>query len=1836
MRHFNRGWLVAFLLVLTFPSFSQDHPHAYPPAPYAVRVVQPNGQTLQIIARGNDHVHWAETLDGYTVIKNDEGYYEYAELRNNKLVGSGKIATDPANRSMQEMRGMIGIAKHLKPQEERSHVHNKQSFAPLSSSNAAIPAVPSKGKVKLLAICIDYPDLPHTKSVETFSRLLNSGINGNPSFKQYFQDNSYGQLDIEVEVVGWVKASKNYEYYGYANGNRRTRELVKEAIQAAEDTGVDFSQYDNDNDGDADAVMVIHSGPGAEEGGRNDYIWSHRWTIPFEFHDNTFIFDYAVFPEIRTSSWFDNTVGIGIFCHEFGHLLGLPDLYDTESYNGNSNGIGEWGVMGTGGWLGSEDYPASLSAWSKEKLGWVKPLDITESYGKFKLPAASKEDVIYKINTGRDKEYFLLENRQRDGFDRELRGTGLAVWHINTDKTDEYPSYNAVNGDVDLKGVDLEEADGNFDLDNMRNRADDGDLYPGSSKQTSFSVFTSPTTESYFDLNSSTETGISIEDIKENTDGSISFVHNRKFVNSGTTCDNTLIAFDGKNKANGSSAWFEFTMPRTGSLIVDTKNAGRPTMGEVFTACNNNTPLAQASSQNENGKHTAMRIKYLEKGQKVLIHWGEVSGQTNPYDFDIKIEDKVSSQDSLGLVAMYQQMSGAKWSKKSRWLSAPVSTWEGVTVENGRVTKLEFVEAGLEKSFPEEFYLLSELRSLTLINNKLSGNISNSLNQLSKLEEITIQEDELTGSFLENISQLNKLKKLVLKDVKLNAQLPTNFDKLSNLEQLEISNAGLSGGIPSSLNRLSKLNKLVLSKNSLSGSIPENLEGLWLLEHFELNDNQISGKLPAELINLPALKSLLLEKNKLSALPENFFSSNTLNEIDLSNNLIAGELPKTVNRSTNNSLKLELNNNLLTGTISSSLSKINFNQLDLSNNQLEGKLPALRASELVNIASNNINAMDKLVDTSASSSNMKLWCQSNKLTFRDLLKNKAFITASGNNAAQRFSPQKIISLNEEQTILEGATASIELGEEHQLNSNRFVWLQNGKNATNTQNAGLQINNFAQAHVGSYICKVTNTELPGLTLEIEGFELKLKSKQQQTINVPLIAEKTFGDDPFELSATASSNLPLSYSRVDGPISVEGNKVTITGAGEAKIKVSQEGNATYHAAQQEISFTIKRASQNIEKVVVADKVYGDENFKLEVKASSSLPVLLSVSEGNVSLNNDIVSLEGAGKVSIQASQEGNDNYLSAPATTITFNVAKASQTISFDEIADQVYGEEPLALNASASSDLPVSLRVVSGDAEINEGELIVKTAGDIVLEALQLGNSNYEKAEAIRRSFTVEKADQVVYFDKILNRDIEDFPYTLEAFSSVEGLEPVLKVIEGNATINEGKVLTVSNTGKVVIEASHPGTENYKAAEAVLQEFYVTSTAKAAQTIVLKSLPDTVSVLDEVELNWTVSSGLEPVINVSGPASINGNTLSFTAAGEVSIEMLQEGDTDYNAATPVLRSIYVVKAPQTIELAPIGDVKVGDEQISLQATSESGLPITYKLISGNVELNGNFVTILGEGEVKIEACQQGDALYAAAPVKQIIFTVYPQARLTQSLSVEAIEDRTYGDEAFDLNIDTTSDLPLSIEHSGPVSISNTTVAIKGAGSVTIKVYQKGNATYAPSDTVVLNFSIAKATQQIVFNTEKIREGVYLLQASSNADLAVSYEIVEGEAEFKGDTLFVLGSEDVKVQAIQNGNDNYLSAEPVSKIMAADKVTAINDDLDKSINVYPNPSDGAFNIELKGFDKSRTLSIHNAQGKLIYLLKSNIIESVDLSNHASGVYLLSVEEKGQVHHYRLIKR
>lgn len=346
-------------------------------------------------------------------------------------------------------------------------------------------AAPTR-KLHALALLVDFSDNIASRPTSDFEFMLFDKTNTD-SMSSLYQDMSYGKLDVSGEVVGWLRMPHPYTYYtdgqsgtgsSYPNN---TPGLLFDALTEFCKTD-NLKRFDVDGDGFVDGIFLIHAGGGAEAepdpARRQEMIWSHKWTLPKPFkNQGVAVYAYSTEPE-------DGRVGV--FAHEFGHVLGLPDLYDT-SYR--SEGVGDWCLMGGGSWGGNGLKPTRMSCWSLSKLGWIKPQKAKSGNYTLDTLANDPNACLWAWTGGKSgPEYFLIEYREASGRDQSLPGSGLAIWHIDENQSD--------NTNPLAYKVGLVQADGLRHLERSKNRGDDGDVFPGSAHVTHIDDTTTPSTRS--------------------------------------------------------------------------------------------------------------------------------------------------------------------------------------------------------------------------------------------------------------------------------------------------------------------------------------------------------------------------------------------------------------------------------------------------------------------------------------------------------------------------------------------------------------------------------------------------------------------------------------------------------------------------------------------------------------------------------------------------------------------------------------------------------------------------------------------------------------------------------------------------------------------------------------------------------------------------------------------------------------------------------------------------------------------------------------------------------------------------------------------------------------------------------------------------------------------------------------------------------------------------------------------------------------------------------------------------------------------------------------------
>lgn len=490
---------------------------AVPAKPGVLTLRQADGSELRGRLYGDERSHYRTTEDGYLLVS-EGGNYFYAAMDNGNVVNSGVRARDINLRTAAD-RSFLGSL------DAGAMIDSYRETAMLSAMRAQGPGLfpgtsfPATGVQKALVILVEYSDVKFKtpNAYDYFNRLLNekgfSDYGGEGSARDWYIDASNGRFQPDFDVFGPVTLSHSRAYYGANNSNGddvRPEEMIIEACQLlSQKGGVNFSDYDRDHDGYIDNVFVFYAGEGEATGGSEDCIWPHSWDVT-SATDKPYLFNGVRLDRYACSNeWTGGPDGIGTFCHEFGHVMGLPDIYAT-SYSGAFTPEA-WDVMDAGSYNNDSRTPPTFTAFERYALGWIDPV-VIDGPANCSLNHILDSNEAYIIKTDDVNEYFLLENRQQKGWDRYVPGHGMLVWHIDYDP--DVWTYNTCNNDSRHQHVDLEEADGS-----QTESSRSGDAFPGSRNITSFTDDTRPSMRTW----ANKALNLPITDIAEDSKGVVTF-----------------------------------------------------------------------------------------------------------------------------------------------------------------------------------------------------------------------------------------------------------------------------------------------------------------------------------------------------------------------------------------------------------------------------------------------------------------------------------------------------------------------------------------------------------------------------------------------------------------------------------------------------------------------------------------------------------------------------------------------------------------------------------------------------------------------------------------------------------------------------------------------------------------------------------------------------------------------------------------------------------------------------------------------------------------------------------------------------------------------------------------------------------------------------------------------------------------------------------------------------------------------------------------------------------------------------------------------------------------
>ena len=480
--------------------------YATNPLQRTYQVRQPDGTTLVVTRHsvgvpGGDRYVYYTSADGSLLLRNPQtGAYTYATLDSEGLpCPTDILAHEPAQRTATEVSLVQDRQGILQAMQERSLASRPaQRSRALTTQTGITPygetaggILKSIGAPTIPVIMVEFPDLSfqETTTQEKVTRWLNDPEYNDEQYTQgsagsWFADQSKGLFRPKFEVVATVKVAKGYAYYGANAGSgsidKNCSSMVSEAIKLAAEQGVDFSKY-KDNDLNAvPLVSIYHAGPGEHssyEEGHENYLWAHfkpmsttvtGTTVRSYFVGNELLRSYKRGEDGNPVPVSAQNDGIGVFIHELGHALGLPDFYSTND-NDDNDAItpGYWSVMDYGQYTCDGYRPMGYSAYERAMLGWQKVVELNEP-GFYRLIALDKEPAegtetpeatAYILRSAsNEKEFFMLEHRQPSTWFPSFFGTGMLITHVNFDRN--YWVSNCVNNDMNLQRYEIVPADG--------------------------------------------------------------------------------------------------------------------------------------------------------------------------------------------------------------------------------------------------------------------------------------------------------------------------------------------------------------------------------------------------------------------------------------------------------------------------------------------------------------------------------------------------------------------------------------------------------------------------------------------------------------------------------------------------------------------------------------------------------------------------------------------------------------------------------------------------------------------------------------------------------------------------------------------------------------------------------------------------------------------------------------------------------------------------------------------------------------------------------------------------------------------------------------------------------------------------------------------------------------------------------------------------------------------------------------------------------------------------------------------------------------------------------
>ena len=436
--------------------------HASKGWPYPITVSQPDGTQLTVRINGDADFNWVSTLDGVVLKQEGNGYFVANIDTNGMLSSSGTLAHDADKRSSaeQSLCKKQDVKAFLTVNTRPERLATTRGFGGKGSTSF----FPHTGSPRAIVLLVQFANRPFkVQPRKAFNQYLNSMADKHQDFgnaenrntgsvKRYFSDMSGGKFKPQFDLYGPITMPKNVAYYGEGSSSmERYRELVYDACTMMDDS-LDFSKYDADKDGNVDLVYIIYAGYGESVSSIDSTLWPKAFVCGTDIKkDGKYVRLAGIsnelngHPDVHYSSTSGLLInGVGLFCHEFSHCMGLPDFYPTVSpqwttANGkqdfdayDNQGMEEWDVMDNGIYLYNGYSPTAYTAWEREKMGWLTIETLTRE-GKVELKSIDQGGKAYRIKNDKNtsgNEYYIVENIQAKGWNYKLPASGMMVSHV--------------------------------------------------------------------------------------------------------------------------------------------------------------------------------------------------------------------------------------------------------------------------------------------------------------------------------------------------------------------------------------------------------------------------------------------------------------------------------------------------------------------------------------------------------------------------------------------------------------------------------------------------------------------------------------------------------------------------------------------------------------------------------------------------------------------------------------------------------------------------------------------------------------------------------------------------------------------------------------------------------------------------------------------------------------------------------------------------------------------------------------------------------------------------------------------------------------------------------------------------------------------------------------------------------------------------------------------------------------------------------------------------------------------------------------------------------------